>query len=303
MAASSPPPRQGPEESGIRRPARRRLDTLLVERGLAPSRAKAVALVLAGQVLVNGAPAGKPGSLYAADSALALRETGRTYVSRGGEKLAGALRDFAVNPEGLRVLDLGASTGGFTDCLLRHGARRVVAVDVGHGQLAWELRQDPRVELRERSNARLLRTADFDAPFDLATVDLSFISVRLVLPVLAALLAPAGEALVLVKPQFEVGKGEVGKGGVVRDPAQHETVLRSVAAAAAAAGFHLRGVALSVLRGPKGNREFFLHLARRPAAGASPADILEAFLAWYLSTGKERPGGKQRPARPGTAAE
>ncbi|MBI3092607.1 MAG: TlyA family RNA methyltransferase [Candidatus Tectomicrobia bacterium] len=303
MAASSPPPPQGPEESGIRRPARRRLDALLVERGLAPSRAKAQALILAGQVLVNGVPVGKPGSLYATDSALALRQTGSTYVSRGGEKLAGALRDFGVNPEGRRVLDLGASTGGFTDCLLRHGARQVVAVDVGHGQLAWELRQDPRVEVRERTNARLLRAADFDLPFDLATVDLSFISVRLVLPVLAALLTPAAEALILVKPQFEVGKGEVGKGGVVRHPAQHETVLRRVAAAAAEAGFHLRRVALSCLRGPKGNREFFLHLARRPAPGPSPADILEAFLARFLSPGIEPPGGKQHPAPPGTAAD
>ena len=256
--------------------ARTRLDAALVERGLMPSRAKAQAVVAAGLVRVNGAVAARPATPVDAAATLVV-DAPPPYVSRGGEKLAGALEDFAVDVTGARALDLGASTGGFTDCLLKHGAAHVTAVDVGYGQLAWELRNDPRVTVLERTNARNLDPAGVAPPADLLTCDLAFISVETVWPAAVACLASDHHALVLVKPQFEVGKGQVGSGGVVRDPALHAQAISRVAAAITAAGGHVAGVAASHLVGTKGNREFFIH-----ATGSDRADEeidLEAVIA------------------------
>ena len=238
--------------------ARTRLDAALVERGLMPSRAKAQAVVAAGLVRVNGAVAARPATPVDATATLVV-DAPPPYVSRGGEKLAGAIADFAVDVTGARALDLGASTGGFTDCLLKHGAAHVTAVDVGYGQLAWELRNDHRVTVLERTNARNLDPAAVAPPADLLTCDLAFISVETVWPAAVACLTSDHRALVLVKPQFEVGKGQVGSGGVVRDPTLHAQAIVRVAAAITGAGGHVAGVAASHLVGPKGNREFFIH--------------------------------------------
>ncbi|HWG57052.1 MAG TPA: TlyA family RNA methyltransferase [Gaiellaceae bacterium] len=244
---------------------KKRLDVLLVERGLAESRAQAQALVLAG--LVRGYD--KPG--HQVDDAVEVTvERPPRYVSRGGEKLANALAAFGFDPGGRSAIDLGASTGGFTDVLLQHGAARVVAVDVGYGQLHPRLRNDPRVTVLERTNARDLRELPF-AP-DLLVCDVSFIGVGLVLPPVLPLLAESWDAFVLVKPQFEAGREEVGRGGVVRDPAVHRRVLRSVVAAAPRWGAAPVGVVDSGLPGPKGNREFVVHFV--PASEAAiPDDI------------------------------
>jgi 23S rRNA (cytidine1920-2'-O)/16S rRNA (cytidine1409-2'-O)-methyltransferase len=239
-----------------------RLDRLLVDLGLAPSRERAQRLILAGDVLVGDRPATKPGALVAADAVLRLRKTPSAYVSRGGEKLAGALDAFGLDVAGKVALDVGASTGGFTDCLLRRGARRVFALDVGYGQLAWTLRQDERVTVLERTNARRLEASMLTEAPDLATVDVSFISLALVLPAVAAVLRPAGSMVALVKPQFEVGRGQVGKGGVVRDPAVRAAAVARVRDDAQALGLSVRGQSDSVLPGPKGNREAFLWLVR-----------------------------------------
>jgi 23S rRNA (cytidine1920-2'-O)/16S rRNA (cytidine1409-2'-O)-methyltransferase len=235
-----------------------------VEDGLAPTRTRAEALIRAGQVLVDDTPVDKPGTPVRAESQVRLRSEPRRFVSRGGDKLAGALADLAVDPTGKRCLDVGASTGGFTDCLLAAGARSVIAVDVGYGQLAPQLRDDPRVSVLERRNARGLAAQDLPEPVELVTVDVSFISVRLLLPVLVPL-APGAEWLVLVKPQFEVGKGRVGKGGVVRDEGLRTQAVAQVREAAEALGLEAVGVAESRLAGPKGNREVFLHLRPRAA--------------------------------------
>jgi 23S rRNA (cytidine1920-2'-O)/16S rRNA (cytidine1409-2'-O)-methyltransferase len=235
---------------------KKRLDVLLVERGLAESRAQAQALVLAGQV--RGFD--KAG-VQVEDTAELEVVRQAPYVSRGGEKLAHALDAFGVDPAGRDCLDLGASTGGFTDVLLQRGAARVIALDVGYGQLHPRLRDDSRVVVLERVNARELKELPF--PPGIVTCDVSFIGVRKVLAPALRLAAPEWEAVVLVKPQFEAGKGEVGKGGVVRDPALHRRVLREVAAAAIAWGAEPAGIVDSGLPGPKGNREFFLHLVRR----------------------------------------
>jgi 23S rRNA (cytidine1920-2'-O)/16S rRNA (cytidine1409-2'-O)-methyltransferase len=237
---------------------KKRVDVLLVERGLAESRSQAQALVLAG--LVRGYD--KPGAQVDEDVELTV-ERPPPYVSRGGEKLAHALDAFGVDPAGRDCVDIGASTGGFTDCLLQRGARRVAAVDVGYGQLHPRLRDDPRVVVLERTNARELSQLPF--PPDLVTCDVSFISVRLVLPPVLALAAPGWEAVVLVKPQFEAGRADVPK-GVVRDPEVRRKVLETVASAAQAWGADVAGVVDSGLPGPKGNREFFLHLVDRPHA-------------------------------------
>lgn len=237
-----------------------RLDVLVVDRGLAPSRERAQRLILAGEVLAGERPATKAGALVAADTPLRLRAPDSGYVSRGGDKLAGALDAFALDPAGRLALDVGASTGGFTDCLLRRGARRVVALDVGYGQLAWSLRQDPRVVVIERANVRRLEPADLPDPPELATVDVSFISLTLVLPALARVVTPGSPVVALVKPQFEAGRGQVGKGGVVRDDAVRAAAVARVRAAAGGLGFTVRGEAESVLPGPKGNREVFLWL-------------------------------------------
>jgi 23S rRNA (cytidine1920-2'-O)/16S rRNA (cytidine1409-2'-O)-methyltransferase len=241
---------------------RRRLDTLLAERGLSPSRTSAAQSVRAGRVRVGtgGRRATKPGQLIAADEALAVEEPPR-YVSRGGIKLENALAALGIDPGGRDCLDVGASTGGFTDCLLRHGAARVIALDVARGQLDWSLRNDERVHVIERANARAVEPADLPFPPSLATVDVSFIGLAKVLPAVAACLAPGGEVLALVKPQFELGRERVGKGGVVRDPADRAEAVLGAARAAEALGLSVRGIASSGLPGPKGNLETFVWAA------------------------------------------
>jgi len=234
-----------------------RLDERVVREGLAESRSAAQALILAGRVLVDDAPVDKAGTRVGADEQVRLKGGARAFVSRGGDKLASALDAFAFDPSGMRCLDVGASTGGFTDCLLQRGAESICAIDVGHSQMHSRLRLDPRVEVRERVNARHLEPADYPGPWDLFVVDVSFISLTLVLPALHAC-APAAEGLLLVKPQFEVGREQVGKGGVVRDDALREQAARDVAGAAAALGRSERGRVDSAVAGPKGNREIFL---------------------------------------------
>lgn len=236
-----------------------RLDRRLVEQGLAPTRTRAEALIRAGRVLVDDVPVEKPGTAVKAEARVRVRGEERRFVSRGGEKLAGALEDFGVDPRGLLCLDVGCSTGGFTDCLLRAGARYVVGVDVGYGQLDATLREDPRVSVLERTNARTLAAGDVPEGIDLITVDVSFISVRRILPALFAV-APRAQLLILVKPQFEVGRDGVGKGGVVRDDALRVGAAASVQEAAEALGWRAAGRTDSRLRGPKGNLEIFLWL-------------------------------------------
>ncbi len=233
--------------------------------GLADSRSLAQALIRAGRVLVDDVPVDKPGTRVREEAVVRVRGEARRFVSRGGEKLEGALADLGVDPRGRRCLDLGASTGGFTDCLLQHGAVHVTAVDVGYGQLDLRLRDDPRVAVLERTNARELEPGSLPGPVDLVTVDVSFISAAKVLPPLARL-CPRAELLVMVKPQFEVGREKVGKGGVVRDDADRAAAATAVEEAARALGWRAVGRADSRLAGPKGNREVFLHL--RPADGA-----------------------------------
>ena len=236
---------------------RQRLDQVLVERGLVRSRERAQAMVRAGLVRVAGAPTDRPDQLVATDQAIEIAGA-TSFVSRGGEKLAAALDAFGIDPRGRCCLDVGASTGGFTDVLLQRGAERVIAVDVGYGQLAWSLRQDPRVIVMERVNIRHLD--QLPQPADLAVIDVSFISLRLVLPRVRELLSPPGDVVALAKPQFEVGKGAVGKGGVVRDPAQHDQVLTELDRFAGEIGYDLAGQIPSPILGAKGNREFLLYL-------------------------------------------
>ena len=246
-----------------------RLDTLLAERGLFSSRARAAASVLAGEVRlgVTREKAVKPGQLVAPDVAVALAERPR-YVSRGGTKLANALDALGLEAVGRRALDVGASTGGFTDVLLQRGAEHVVAVDVAYGELDWRLRTDERVTVLERTNARALSPEDLPYQPDLVVADLSFISLRKVLPAVLACVAERFDALAMVKPQFEVGRGRVGKGGVVRDAADRRAALLSVAGAARELGATVLGFASSGLPGPKGNRETFVWLAEQGRAGA-----------------------------------
>ena len=251
-----------------------RIDVALVSRGLCDSREKAARLLLAGAVTVDGKRVDKPGVLVAPGAD--LRVTARPkFVSRGGDKLVHALDAFAVSPKGRVCIDVGASTGGFTHCLLEAGASRVYAVDVGQGQLDASLRADGRVVVMEKTNARQLAPDAFPDSPALATLDISFISLEKVLPSVFAVLTHDGEAVALVKPQFEIGKGLVGKGGVVRDAAHHRTVVSRVARFCVLHGWHVRGVTASPLKGPKGNREFFLHLTR---SGRTAAD-LDALIA------------------------
>jgi 23S rRNA (cytidine1920-2'-O)/16S rRNA (cytidine1409-2'-O)-methyltransferase len=238
-----------------------RLDVLLVARGLADSREKAARLIMAGSVLVEGQRMDKAGVLVAPGAAVEVAARPR-FVSRGGDKLAHALDTFGLSPRARVCLDVGASTGGFTHCLLERGAARVYAVDVGQGQLDARLRADGRVVVMEKTNARQLPPDAFPQPPDLATVDVSFISLEKVLPSVFGVLGPEGEAIALVKPQFEVGKGMVGKGGVVRDASHHRGAISRIARFAVLHGWHVRGVTASPLKGPKGNREFFLHLTK-----------------------------------------
>ena len=252
----------------------------MVRRGLARSRAEATDLVAQGRVRVAGRIAEKPATALAPDDPIVLAQPaagplGPRYVSRGGPKLVGALDGLGVPVAGRRCLDAGASTGGFTDVLLRYGAAHVVAVDVGYGQLAWALRTDQRVSVLDRSNVRHLTLDRVGAPAELVVADLSFISLALVLPALAGLLTADGDLLPMVKPQFEVGRGRVGPGGVVRDPALRVEAIRHVAEAADRLGFGVRGVVASPLPGPAGNVEYFLWL-RRGAPSAGPGSIEEA---------------------------
>jgi 23S rRNA (cytidine1920-2'-O)/16S rRNA (cytidine1409-2'-O)-methyltransferase len=237
---------------------KKRLDLLLVERGLADSRQKAQAMILAGEVRVASQRADKPGTMIPQDATIELTGGAPRYVSRGGMKLEGALEDFGVHPEGKVCLDAGSSTGGFTDCLLQHGAARVYALDVTTSQLAWKLRQDARVVPVE-VNVRYLEAKALGEQPSLVTVDVSFISVDKVLPRLAAAAAPGSEFLILVKPQFELGCGDIGRGGIVRDALLHERAIERVRAAAVSAGLEVHGVRPSRVLGAEGNQEFFLY--------------------------------------------
>jgi 23S rRNA (cytidine1920-2'-O)/16S rRNA (cytidine1409-2'-O)-methyltransferase len=246
---------------------RERIDKLLVERGLAESRAKAQAMVMAGVVLVNEQRVEKPSDQFAADAQIRVKHaddpTSR-YVGRGGLKLEAALREFELDVKGATCLDVGASTGGFTDCLLQNGAQKVFAVDVGHNQIDWRLRNDPRVEVREGVNARYLQPEDFPAKFDFVVIDVSFISATKVLPAIVPLTLQGGSIVLLIKPQFEVGRGEVGGGGIVRDPAKRLRVVEEVNAFALSLGLQVAGVIESPIQGAEGNMEF-LALYRSPA--------------------------------------
>jgi len=244
--------------------SKKRIDLLLLEKGLARSRQHAQALIMAGQVLVNDEPVTKPAVGVAKDAAVRIKGEALPYVSRGGLKLEAALQAFHVDVTGLSCLDVGASTGGFTDCLLQSGARRVAAVDVGYGQLAWKLRQDKRVTVIERTNIRHMTTDALPYSVDLITIDVSFISLRIVIPAVVKFIMPGTRLLCLIKPQFEVGKELVGKGGIVRDPSLHQQVITDLSA-------FLKKIRLagppaipSPLLGPKGNREFLIYLESVP---------------------------------------
>lgn len=238
---------------------RERIDKLLVERGLAESRTKAQALVMAGAVLANEQRIAKPSDLIPVDAEIRLKgaeDPAARYVGRGGLKLEAALREFQMDVRDYVCLDVGASTGGFTDCLLQHGARKVIAVDVGHNQIDWRLRTDERVEVREGVNARYLQSEDFQTQFDAIVMDVSFISATKILPAAVPLLKPDGKLVTLIKPQFEVGRGEVGKGGIVREPEKHARVIEEVNCAARSFGLTVSGVIESPVRGADGNVEF-----------------------------------------------
>ncbi|HEY0706423.1 MAG TPA: TlyA family RNA methyltransferase [Polyangia bacterium] len=239
---------------------RQRADLVVVEQGLAPSREKARALILAGEVLQGDTPIDKAGELIAPDAALRLRSEPMPFVSRGGVKLAHALATFGLDVAGKVALDIGASTGGFSDCLLQRGVGRIYAIDVGHGQLHWKVASDPRVVVIDRTNVRHLQPGALPELATFAVIDVSFISLRLVLPVLPALLVPGAEVVALVKPQFEVGRQNVGKGGIVRDQAAREAALAGIAEAAAGFGFSIIGQTQSPITGGKGNIEFLLGL-------------------------------------------
>lgn len=245
-----------------------RLDSLLVERGLVASRERARALILAGQVRVDGQVVSKAGTAVGGDAAVTLTEPDHPYVGRGGIKLAHALDAFAIDVPGRRALDVGASTGGFTDVLLKRGARDVIALDVGHNQLDWSLRTDPRVLVREGVNARTLSTDAVPHAVDIVTIDVAFISLRHILPALPPFLTGSADVVALVKPQFEAGREEIGKGGLVTDPAVHEAVIANVTRDADAAGFERIAMTRSPITGATGNREFFLHLKPRTPAGS-----------------------------------
>lgn len=249
---------------------KKRLDVLLVERGQADSRTKAQAVIMAGQVYVDGQKADKPGVSYEETVAIEVRGESCPYVSRGGLKLEKALRDFGVKPEGFVCSDSGASTGGFTDCLLQQGAAKVFAIDVGYGQLDWKIRSDPRVVVMERTNIRYVTPEDLGEPLDLSVVDVSFISLKIVLPAIKALLKPEGQVLCLIKPQFEAGREKVGKKGVVREPETHKEVLDQFVSLAKELGFAILGLTFSPVKGPEGNIEFLGHLTLADREGIVP---------------------------------
>ena len=250
---------------------KKRLDVLLVERMYAETRSKAQAIIMAGQVYVAGQKADKPGISYEENVEIEVRGDTCPYVSRGGLKLQKALRDFGVKPEGYVCSDSGASTGGFTDCLLQQGAKKVFAIDVGYGQLDWKIRSDPRVVVMERTNIRYVTPEDLGEPLDLSVIDVSFISLKIVLPAIKALLKPGqGQVLCLIKPQFEAGKEKVGKKGVVRDPEVHKEVLDNFVALAKELEFTILGLTFSPVKGPEGNIEFLGHLTLEDRTGIEP---------------------------------
>jgi 23S rRNA (cytidine1920-2'-O)/16S rRNA (cytidine1409-2'-O)-methyltransferase len=247
--------------------SKERLDVLVVERGLAASRERARAMILAGQVTVDDRVVSKAGTAVERACRIELVAPDHPYVGRGGIKLAHALDQFHIAVDGRRALDIGASTGGFTDVLLQRGARDVLALDVGHGQLEWKLRQDPRVIVKEGVNARALTAADVPHPVDVVTIDVSFISLHLIFPALVSFLAPGADVVALVKPQFEAGRAEVGKGGIITDPAIHDAVVEKVTVDAQAERFQRIAMTPSPITGAMGNREFFLHLRLPEAPG------------------------------------
>lgn len=251
--------------------AKERLDRLLVERGFFPSREKARRIILAGEVYLERKRIDKPGTTVESNSRIEVKRRS-PYVSRGGEKLARALKEFGIDIRGKIALDAGASTGGFTDCLLKQGAKKVYAVDVGYGQLAWRLRKDPRVVTIERRNIRYLTKEELAEPIELVTLDLSFISLTKVLEAVSNLLSPGGEVITLIKPQFEAGREKVGRGGVVRDQKIHREVIFKVLEKAREIGLKTRGLTSSPLRGPAGNIEYFVYLSKE---GKEIADIPE----------------------------
>lgn len=249
---------------------KKRLDVLLVEQGYADTRSKAQAIIMAGQVYVEGQKADKPGISYEESVQIEVRGESCPYVSRGGLKLEKALRDFGVKPEGFVCSDSGASTGGFTDCLLQQGAKKVFAIDVGYGQLDWKIRSDERVVVMERTNIRYVTPEDLGELLDLSVIDVSFISLRIVLPVIKNLLKPTGQVLCLIKPQFEAGREKVGKKGVVREPQTHKEVLDNFVSLAKELDFTILGLTFSPVKGPEGNIEFLGHLTLADGDGIEP---------------------------------
>ena len=254
---------------------KKRLDVLLVERGFAETRTKAQAIIMSGQVYVSGQKADKPGMSFEETADIEVRGATCPYVSRGGLKLEKALRDFGVDPTGYVCSDSGASTGGFTDCLLQQGAKKVFAIDVGYGQLDWKIRSDPRVVVMERTNVRYVTPEQLGEPLDLSVVDVSFISLRIVLPVIKTFLKEhIGQVLCLIKPQFEAGKEKVGKKGVVRDPAVHKEVLDDFISLTKEINFTILGLTFSPVKGPEGNIEFLAHLTLADTEGIEPDTAL-----------------------------
>ena len=249
---------------------KKRLDVLLTEQGYADSRAKAQAIIMAGLVYVNGQKADKPGVSYEESVNIEVRGETCPYVSRGGLKLEKALRNFGIDPTGFVCSDSGASTGGFTDCLLQQGASKVFAIDVGYGQLDWKIRSDERVVVMERTNIRYVTPEDLGEPLDLSVIDVSFIGLEIVLPTIKTLLKPTGQVLCLIKPQFEAGKENVGKKGVVRDPKIHQMVLDNFVALVDGLGFKILGLTFSPVKGPEGNIEFLGHLSLDDVEGIRP---------------------------------
>ena len=249
---------------------KKRLDVLLTEQGFVENRTKAQAIIMSGLVYVNGQKADKPGVSYEESVDIEVRTGACPYVSRGGLKLEKALRDFGVDPTGFVCSDSGASTGGFTDCLLQQGASKVFAIDVGYGQLDWKIRSDPRVVVMERTNVRYVTPEQLGEPLDLSVVDVSFISLKIVLPVIKTFLKPTGQVLCLIKPQFEAGKDKVGKKGVVREPETHKEVLDSFVALANELNFKILGLTFSPVKGPEGNIEFLGHLSLDDVEGIQP---------------------------------
>jgi 23S rRNA (cytidine1920-2'-O)/16S rRNA (cytidine1409-2'-O)-methyltransferase len=237
---------------------KKRLDTVLVERGLTETRARARAVIMAGSVYVDGVRTDKAGALVAEGSGVEVRDTSLKYVSRGGLKLEAALEEFGIDPSGWVAADIGASTGGFTDCLLKSGAAKVYAIDVGYGQLDWKLRQDPRVIIKEKLNARYIKPDDISEPVDIVVIDVSFISLTMIIPPALALLKPGGVLVALIKPQFEVGKGEVGKGGIVRDEVKRMEAVDKIRGHVQSLGLGLLGVIPSPIEGAEGNKEFLI---------------------------------------------